>query len=1327
MPLRDGINYTNFYEAYADLDFIGLGGVYATPLGATPSIRLGKIRGRWVFVDSNGKVGLLRGLYAIDPNQAGVLGGGQQSGRTLTGNFNTKYGGNAATWLNATINNRLRPLHFNFAGKDSTRLNTASTANSLPLVFQFNAMVGAATASQSGPAGLSEPIKDLVQTLNFACGFLGTCFGDVFDPKWTQYCNAAWGNSTFADSRIAFFQADDGDFTSAFFTAGPPNEFGGVDWDPIAHDYRPHAGLIILLGNPTVTSQHSARFNFDVGGNFTWTIDTVNHAKLAAITYLKNKYTTIAALNAAWGTGGYYTTFDSAGGWGAGTGLSDEDGARAHRWLGSDVGPTGNQNGGPNNLIDSTLWGLQGTTVTSDFGLGTVSALKNDMDNLLYLLVQAYCQPQIARIHTLRPEALFLGSTNAAFRIPAMQAHSQYQDALMAGGHVFLGDTHTFNPNAKAFSDFVRSKVTIDKPWLVALYNPCNHDGDLHYLSGDVNDTQVNRGTKEATAIAAITGYKDPNGVYPYLGYLEWQLYTNVGEGVGWGPFSTNDNPFDGQNYTAAIPDPYTSGLTVIPEDLVYGNYVGAIKAAHIAQFSTLQSQVTAGPSKSAILAFLNNSPARTTARLISGQLTIFPDPAPTLFQQIKTASGQTPGLMGIQLGDFFTPENPANWPANQNRTSSQVTEAIAQWNAGGLVHASFLMAQPLSGDPSDNSGVGNMTNLLNGTTVCHPFVGGVQITSTFDQMLDRQLITPLQTLINAGVVVILRPFPEMNSGFWWGLANTPSADYIAMWQHIYNYVVVTKGLGANVIWLFAVIPGNGSYTNCYPGAAFVDLCGVDYYSPDGRAPLGIGGWSDLKALGKPMVFAELGHQTFGAPAANHDLNVLLGDIQTNYPEAAFFMCWTGGNDQITDASNITAALARPWVANLPLAIGATVPVASFTPTQEASSLTVDFTNTSTGSPAPSAAWTFFATDGTTVLGTSTTLNPTFAFPAAGVYPVRLVAQNSQGSNTVTNSVSVTAPVPTFSFVRELSNEIDAAGLTQITLAPLAITAGQIQLIFADIGAGPNLVFTVTDTLGHTYNPIGPRLTYTNSNAGATPSTVQAFAVLATATGSNPTVTISWTGGTTAAGTATIAKLWQASITGAAPALLVDVVVGNTGLNSTGPVDPGPILTTGGQDALIGYETWTIFRPTDPTGWTSLGPEHNPLWHRLNVPPGTYAFQLPYSGTQNWAALVVALKAPTAGISVSPAFLALQDGNSLAVHFTDLSTGAPNAWSWSVAGIGVIATTQNPTYSFPVPGVYQVTLTATNPQGSNFITQAVTVTRVTPDPAPPRPNRFLWS
>jgi CSLREA domain-containing protein len=103
-------------------------------------------------------------------------------------------------------------------------------------------------------------------------------------------------------------------------------------------------------------------------------------------------------------------------------------------------------------------------------------------------------------------------------------------------------------------------------------------------------------------------------------------------------------------------------------------------------------------------------------------------------------------------------------------------------------------------------------------------------------------------------------------------------------------------------------------------------------------------------------------------------------------------------------------------------------PVASFTYQQENDSLTVDFTDTSSGGP-KSWAWDFG--DG----GTSEAQSPSHTFPQAGDYQVTLIAANEGGGNSVTQTVSV-APLSTGtaiasdSFTRTISGwgSADAGG-----------------------------------------------------------------------------------------------------------------------------------------------------------------------------------------------------------------------------------------------------------------------------------------------------------
>jgi PKD repeat protein len=71
----------------------------------------------------------------------------------------------------------------------------------------------------------------------------------------------------------------------------------------------------------------------------------------------------------------------------------------------------------------------------------------------------------------------------------------------------------------------------------------------------------------------------------------------------------------------------------------------------------------------------------------------------------------------------------------------------------------------------------------------------------------------------------------------------------------------------------------------------------------------------------------------------------------------------------------------------------------------------------------------------------------------------------------------------------------------------------------------------------------------------------------------------------------------------------------------------------------------------------------------------------------------------------------------LTVQFTDASTGSPTSWQWSF-GDGGTSTAQNPSHVYQAAGTYDVSLTATNANGSNTKTKVgfVTVSATTPAP-----------
>jgi len=92
-----------------------------------------------------------------------------------------------------------------------------------------------------------------------------------------------------------------------------------------------------------------------------------------------------------------------------------------------------------------------------------------------------------------------------------------------------------------------------------------------------------------------------------------------------------------------------------------------------------------------------------------------------------------------------------------------------------------------------------------------------------------------LKLLKDKDIPVLWRPlheaagnWPQDNPGnpwFWWGASG--SGPYIALWEYMYNYFTIEKGLD-NLIWVW-----NGQSKNWFPDPATVDIVSFDYYVTD--------------------------------------------------------------------------------------------------------------------------------------------------------------------------------------------------------------------------------------------------------------------------------------------------------------------------------------------------------------------------------------------------------------------------------------------------------------------------------------------------------------
>jgi mannan endo-1,4-beta-mannosidase len=266
---------------------------------------------------------------------------------------------------------------------------------------------------------------------------------------------------------------------------------------------------------------------------------------------------------------------------------------------------------------------------------------------------------------------------------------------------------------------------------------------------------------------------------------------------------------------------------------------------------------------------------------------------------QLKERTGQYPGLLAGDYGNWIT-------SANTEVDSSCNTTLKDWWHSGGLVSVGIHMPSPTGdGFSTKLAGFGDLTDST--TTVGHAWRDSL-----------KKIGDGLSDLKNAGVVVLWRPFHEMNGDwFWWG--DQDIATFREVWNHMHHYLVNIRGLD-NLIWVYAPDSSrNHNLTDYYPGSDKVDIAGLDCYTDN---PAGGDGdivknldaqYRQLLELGKPFAFTETGPRD--QVNGSFDWEKWIYAIQRRYAETTYFLAW---NDKWGPPRNEGSAglMNHPWVIN---------------------------------------------------------------------------------------------------------------------------------------------------------------------------------------------------------------------------------------------------------------------------------------------------------------------------------------------------------------------------------------------------------------------------
>ncbi|HZC32477.1 MAG TPA: PKD domain-containing protein, partial [Candidatus Bathyarchaeia archaeon] len=460
----------------------------------------------------------------------------------------------------------------------------------------------------------------------------------------------------------------------------------------------------------------------------------------------------------------------------------------------------------------------------------------------------------------------------------------------------------------------------------------------------------------------------------------------------------------------------------------------------------------------------------------------------------------------------------------------------------------------------------------------------------------------------------------------------------------------------------------------------------------------------------------------------------------------------SGAGGQVSLASRETATPPQ-----LTIVVGSGtpgVPAASFT-SSASSALAgspITFTDTSTGNP---TSWLWNFGDG----ATSTLQNPSHVWPSAGTYTVSLTATNAYGSSApATASITIntdTTPPTTPGGLAATAN-----GQTEIDLGWSASTDNAAVAgygVYRDGGTTP-IATVAAGTLSYHDTPLAPASTHSYTvdafDAAGNRST-PAGPASATTVGGTVTITL------TPTADSYVDSIQQGANNGTANPLRV-----SAGLNQSAVYNPYLKFDLSGVVGSIQSATLTVTPATSGGSGFSVWRVGDSTWGETtityaNAPvrdaassgsvPGPLATGTPVSlsitglaaGAQG-GPLSIALTTtgsseslasresstpPTLTVVVGPgspgapaaSFTSAPSSplTGVAVTFTDTSTNAPNAWSWSF-GDGATSTLQNPSHTWATAGTYTVSLTATNGYGSSSpATAQVVVTNDTTPPSAP--------
>lgn len=291
------------------------------------------------------------------------------------------------------------------------------------------------------------------------------------------------------------------------------------------------------------------------------------------------------------------------------------------------------------------------------------------------------------------------------------------------------------------------------------------------------------------------------------------------------------------------------------------------------------------------ILEYLRQLPSRPNHRIVSGQLIGSPACCSPLenpaigarkyVEDLFKATGKMIGMIGVDYNNFNNAFGDKRAPSYGKPVDYTALNTIVKKYSdnGSLVTIGWHANNPWTGRAfNDLSGLGHLGDIIDpNKTVSVAWLK--ELDTAAAGLLDLQ---------SAGVVVLWRPFLEMNGRwFWWGATQPTPKEFRAVWAHMFHYFSNVKGLH-NLLWVYA--PNNGAPMYYYPGADLVDIVGVDDY----HETTIIDQYGELASLGKPLALTEKGPPLATAGKTSRVFEGLVPVLITKFPLITYFQAWSG-------------------------------------------------------------------------------------------------------------------------------------------------------------------------------------------------------------------------------------------------------------------------------------------------------------------------------------------------------------------------------------------------------------------------------------------------